>query len=478
MSSVFNAKKAYMRYLLIVLFVFLNSIVAISQSDKFESYDSIVGKRVCFYDASKHIKELGKFLFVKNEKGKLVAVKDITPFQSLIKGEQMEALGIVVIKNKQYLQLKSSQEDFYFLVSEKYNCLPYFRSASYWLDKIEKYKKDYQFRVVNPNFFVDGIKSCKFGEVEWLNIVMPKHIDGVVEVVYEVEGVKVQEPFSAIAKEEFVTEIEVNKEKRRVERLINERREKERQEREDSIADYSVFTAKRYDKLISEDYHGESRQKGFYDVYVFKILGDEYTAWEFGSLKEGKVSELVFDAKDASCFLTRRGVKGVDVRSKLAYTADSLRVIKCQQHLDSLNKEIQRIKKETYNKIKKNQIFIHKELYSYSRYKFGKKFRFFNCFNKSIKYIEMTLVAYNAVGDVQRDDIGRSSVKLKGIGPIPPDEYGTYDWDELFWDDNDIIERVVPTKIAITFMDGTIRTFSGKSNIDKHRMYDCYQEED
>ena len=55
---------------------------------------------------------------------------------------------------------------------------------------------------------------------------------------------------------------------------------------------------------------------------------------------------------------------------------------------------------------------------------------------------------------------------------------GTYDWDELFWDDNDIIERVVPTKITITFMDGTIRTFSGKSNIDKHRMYDCYQEED
>lgn len=90
----------------------------------------------------------------------------------------------------------------------------------------------------------------------------------------------------------------------------------------------------------------------------------------------------------------------------------------------------------------------------------------------------MTLVAYNAVGDVQRDDIGRSSVKVKGIGPIAPDESGTYDWDELFWDDNDIIERVVPTKITITFMDGTIKSFSGKSNIDKHRMYDCYQGED
>ena len=467
-----------MKYLLVILLVFLNCIVAISQSDTFESYSSIVGKQVCFYDADKHINELGKFIFVKNEKGKLVAVKDIAPFRSLVNGEQMDVLGTVTIKNKQYLQLKSNQEELYFLVSKKFDWLPYFRSASYWLDKVEEFKKDCQYKIESREFLVDGIKTCRYVEVKWLNIVMPKYFDGVVEFVYELEGVKVQEPFSTIAKEDFVTGIDVDKEKRRVERLINERIERERQERADSIADYSVFVAKRYDKLTSEDYHEESNQKGFYDVYVFKILGDEYAAWNFGVLKEGKVAELIFAANGDFAFLTKRGNKGADVRSKLAYTADSLRIVKCQQSLDSLNREIQRLKEETYKKIKKNQLFIHKELYSYSKYKFGKKFKFFNCFNKSIKYIEMTLVAYNAVGDVQRDDIGRSSVKVKGIGPIAPDESGTYDWDELFWDDNDIIERVVPTKITITFMDGTIKSFSGKSNIDKHRMYDCYQGED
>lgn len=466
-----------MKRLLILLFVSLNCIVAISQSrsDGFETYTSIVGKKVSFYDAARHIDELGKFIFVKNEKGKLVAVKDVLPFQSLINGEQMEALEIVTIKKKQYLHFKSRQEELYFLVSEKYNWLPYCRSASYWLDKMEEYREECHFRVESRKILVDGVITCKYGKVEWLNIVMPESFDGVVEAVYEVEGSKVQEPFSAIAKSNFVTEADVNQEKLRVEKIINERIEKERK---DSIADYSVFVAKKFRNLTSEDYHEESDQKGFYDLYVFKILGNQYTAWAFGKLKEGNVSEVTFVDKSHFDFLTNRGNKGVDVRSKLAYSADSLRNLKCQYYLDSLDAEIKRIKKETYNKIKKNQIFIHKELYSYSDHQSGKKFRFFNCFNKSIKYIEMTLVAYNAVGDVQRDDIGRSSVKLKGIGPIPPDEYGTYDWDELFWDDNDIIERVVLTKITITFMDGTIRTFSGKSNIDKHRMYDCYQEED
>ena len=104
--------------------------------------------------------------------------------------------------------------------------------------------------------------------------------------------------------------------------------------------------------------------------------------------------------------------------------------------------------------------------------------KFYNCFNKRIKYIDINLVAYNGVGDVQTDDWGRSSAKVRGVGPIEVDEFAIYDWDELFWDDNDIIKKVIPTQITITFMDGSIKTFSGERNINKHRTGNCYEEDD
>ena len=64
------------------------------------------------------LKALGKFLFVKNEKGKLVAVKDVTPFQSIQNGECFHVNQIVTIKDKQYLECSSANETIYFLVSE------------------------------------------------------------------------------------------------------------------------------------------------------------------------------------------------------------------------------------------------------------------------------------------------------------------------------------------------------------------------
>ena len=119
---------------------------------------------------------------------------------------------------------------------------------------------------------------------------------------------------------------------------------------------------------------------------------------------------------------------------------------------------------------RKNNIFILDQSYSYSSWKFGLAFKFFNCFGKEIKYIDITVCAYNQVGDRQRDDIGQHTREARCIGPIPANEIATYDFDELFWDDNDIIDKLKVEKIVITFMDNSIRTYSGKAQVDRLRV--------
>lgn len=121
-----------MKRIILIILVSLSSLYIYGQNDKFSTYAEMVGKDVTFYDAAQQIKALGKFLFVKNEKGKLVAVKDVTPFQSIQNGECFHVNQIVTIKNKQYLECSSANETIYFLVSEKYPILPNFRSATVW----------------------------------------------------------------------------------------------------------------------------------------------------------------------------------------------------------------------------------------------------------------------------------------------------------------------------------------------------------
>ena len=216
---------------------------------------------------------------------------------------------------------------------------------------------------------------------------------------------------------------------------------------------------------------------GMDNHHVYAIIDNKAYAYHW---KEKTVSldSLVFDEEGRYQFLLRRGNKGLDIRKQIAFQQDSIMQLRVAHCLDSLRNLSQIAENKFYNELNRRQIFILKELYSYSDYKFGKKFTFYNCFNKRIKYINITLTAYNGVGDIQRDDIGRSSAKLRGIGPIEKGDIASYDWDELFWDDNNIINKVLITNITFTFFDGTTKSYSGKANIDKHRAANCYEDGD
>lgn len=463
-----------MKRIILIILVSLSSLYIYGQNDKFSTYAEMVGKEVTFYDAAQQIKALGKFLFVKNEKGKLVAVKDVTPFQSIQNGECFHVNQIVTIKDKQYLECSSANETIYFLVSEKYPILPNFRSATVWEEVLHSLREECPYLKLQDKqkYAQNDIVLGKFVKVAWNKFEFPKTIGSDVFFSYNHGRYTSRIPYASIRRSDFASGRDIQEEK---ERQDEEERRRVEQEKKDSIDDYIPIIAR--SKYHDSDWNEMIDSLGMNNHHVYAIIDNKAYAYHWIE-KTVSLDSLVFDDEGRYQFLLRRGNKGLAIRKKIAFQQDSIMQLGVAHCLDSLRNLSQRAKNKFYNELNRRQIFILKDLYSYSEYRFGKKFKFYNCFNKRIKYINITLTAYNGVGDIQRDDIGRSSAKLRGIGPIEKGDIASYDWDELFWDDNDIINKVLITNITFTFFDGTTKSYSGKANIDKHRAANCYEDDD
>ena len=463
-----------MKRIILIILVSLSSLYIYGQNDKFSTYAEMVGKEVTFYDAAQQIKALGKFLFVKNEKGKLVAVKDVTPFQSIQNGECFHVNQIVTIKNKQYLECSSANETIYFLVSEKYPILPNFRSATVWEEVLHSLREECPYLKLQDKqkYAQNDIVLGKFVKVAWNKFEFPKTIGSDVFFSYNHGRYTSRIPYASIRRSDFASERDIQEEK---ERQDEEERRRVEQEKKDSTDDYIPIIAR--SKYHDSDWNEMIDSLGMDNHHVYAIIDNKAYAYHWIE-KTVSLDSLVFDDEGRYQFLLRRGNKGLAIRKKIAFQQDSIMQLGVAHCIDSLRNLSQRAENEFYNALNRRQIFILKDLYSYSEYRFGKKFRFYNCFNKRIKYINITLTAYNGVGDIQHDDIGRSSAKLRGIGPIEKGDIASYDWDDLFWDDNDIINKVLITNITFTFFDGTTKSYSGKANIDKHRAANCYEDDD
>ena len=463
-----------MKRIILIILVSLSSLYIYGQNDKFSTYAEMVGKEVTFYDAAQQIKALGKFLFIKNEKGKLVAVKDVTPFQSIQNGECFHVNQIVTIKDKQYLECTSANETIYFLVSEKYPILPNFRSATVWEEVLHSLREECPYLKLQDiqKYAQNDIVLGKFVKVAWNKFEFPKTIGSDVFFSYNHGRYTSRIPYASIRRSDFASEADVQEEKNRQD---EEERRRVEQERRDSIDDYIPIIAR--SKYHDSDWNEMIDSLGMDNHHVYAIIDNKAHVFHWEE-KVVSLDSLVFDDEGRYLFLLRRGNKGLAIRKKIAFQQDSIMQLRVAHCIDSLRNLSQIAENNFYNELNRRQIFILKDLYSYSDYKFGKKFTFYNCFNKRIKYINITLTAYNGVGDIQRDDIGRSSAKLRGIGPIEKGDIASYDWDEIFWDDNDIIDEVRITNITFTFFDGTTKSYSGRANIDKHRAGNCHEDDD
>lgn len=125
-------------------------------------------------------------------------------------------------------------------------------------------------------------------------------------------------------------------------------------------------------------------------------------------------------------------------------------------YYNNLNKALNEM--NTYKKY--GLAILEWELYDESEYTEGTgiNITFFNPTDQMIKYISITFQGYNAVDDPYGKPITR-----KCIGPIEPDELGTYQFEYTWF--SDIIEYAKIKSINVTYKNGTSKTISNPTRI-------------
>ena len=101
----------------------------------------------------------------------------------------------------------------------------------------------------------------------------------------------------------------------------------------------------------------------------------------------------------------------------------------------------------------------------------------YNPTKKKIKYLWFTFIGYNAVNDVVVDRLkGTSKITVKGIGPINPEETGTYKYDYVWH--TDLVDTAKISQIKVQYMDGTFKTILNPKEVTiSNELYDVLKTE-
>ncbi len=117
-------------------------------------------------------------------------------------------------------------------------------------------------------------------------------------------------------------------------------------------------------------------------------------------------------------------------------------------------------------------------VYDQSEYTDGTGFRikFYNPTKKTIKYITINLVGYNAVDDAVSSS-GKYTLSPKCVGPLEPDNAGSYDFEYLWF--TDLVEYAKIKSIVVQYTNGTSKTISNISTIEwSEALYNAYFNEE
>lgn len=150
--------------------------------------------------------------------------------------------------------------------------------------------------------------------------------------------------------------------------------------------------------------------------------------------------------------------------------ADSLVLVLQADSVSDLNDQMRAEVDRTKERMNRDEIFIMNIKPARSDYMFGVELNLYNCFDKIISKIELTVTPYNDRGQVQADKFQRSVRTVRCMGPIRPGSPAQYLFDELFWNDRGRIKYMRVTGITFHFTDGTRRSYSGYNQILKHSL--------
>ena len=450
---------------LIVSFIY---VVGYAQKDRFTDYNQLVNKSVVLYDLNTLMLSNGKFIY-KQIEGKLKAVspKDIAGWGDAL---ELNCIELISIKNKQYIHCVNQEQGALFLLinTKKNNYINKFRNITYWNSILDSKKEEYA-------YLYDSNKSSirmldKYLKIYWGFAELPlTNIDADVKFHYTIAN---SNDAKIVSESDFINNAHNNfRSKNEYEQSVIEQHKLDsiqeiKDRKQDAIALVAECCVDRYDYGSGKhDYMSKGDT-----IYVYYADNSFMKGWfKYQDLKIPNKNIKPLDYEQYK-FIKYRGYNNVNFRDSIAREESdkySQRVlVRLQKKLKELEAKLEAQQKE----IRTKQLFLKDYDYAYGEYSdFGLKFEIHNCWLKTIKYVEFTATAYNAVGDVQSDWLGKSISKTKGIGPLEPGETATWAFDNMFYDKHDVIRKAKLTKITFIFTDGTSKTFTGNSNINKHR---------
>lgn len=469
----------------------LMALSGFAQGDRFSYVEDALGKKV--FVSTQDCNNL-LYIFVDGKVKPISKVKNVNVslFRDTINIEnsvfQYKKENFIVFKKQDYtLLLKVSDAPVY---------IGSFKSLNYWDKKFQEVSETYKYLDVVKGakyHFCDNqfVEAEKFTEIEWTKY---NYLDDSPMLYFKEKHGFTESSITFKSFEDIKNNIFLRENTARSIKITyddNKRKLVREQEIKDSLENLRLKPAVfKVDKVFgSEDNQTEVNSGD--TVYVFRYMDDGNFVGRFHfnnlsiepddikfvdetkeKVSTGKYSweyEYKTSSKDAE-YLKSKKDSGVEERFRIAYETDSIRthalIVELRDYLDKYKADV------AYKK--QHQIFITNIGYAHSDYQFGLKFNVYNCFNKTIKYVEFTMTNYNAVGDVQKDYFGHSTKTVRGIGPIEPEEDGLYTFDEVFWDEYDVIDRTRLTNIKFIFKDGSTKVFSGASNIEKHFSRDAW----
>ena len=463
-----------MKRIITVILTILISVFSFGQ-EHFNSSEELIGQEVIFFELDKLFDSFGPFAYLENGR-KYSPVENRFDYE-YISGIPATVETITEWKRNRYLKVITKLNTYYFILDNRIDYRNKCRSLTYIHECLIDYRAKYKYLSKDcPALSDKGLKNPEPGgyyPIRWISYKEPKTLydKATFNCTVGDKSVSVTEDYITCKDKYFITETEY------AEIKVKAEQEAKEQAKLDSLADANsvcpailmhdnTTTSRALQEALSIDYNNVKDTLLLY-VYqsiepskVFKkkkyigiCLGKKVEIWQDG------LTFLDLKAKD---YVDSRGDEGISLRKVNAVEKEKEQLKHYEQQAELINK---------YRK--ENKIFINDWGYSYGDYKFGIKVNLFNCFSKTIKYVDINVVAYNAVGDRQKDAVGNSSVNAHCIGPLEPKTDGQWEYNNLFYNENKLIKKLVITDVKFTFMDNTTISYSGASKIEQH-MYETH----
>lgn len=472
--------------LAVVIIAFIKTTSAQYTGTEWEvrNYQSVFGKNVLLkIDLTQTAN-----VFSQNEKGKLVPIVEKEMISFLSGNTLFYCKGIDTIKKKRYIRFEIDEKSYYlFLNSKNENeYLKSLRDLSVYDNLVSECNK--KFIYIKENV----VHASRWSDIE-SSYIDYNNLTEVADTAYKIQWTgfdcsfsnqytKAQGlllgktknyefaiPINKLDDNDFFTEEQITDiyiEKERLRKIEEEK--KALQRRKDSIED-----TKYHPYVLKKDIASEELEKGD-TIFMFSYTqgwhgGEIKHIYDLSSLQNVVVPNgSTMSYSEYKSYILRRNVEGEEYRNELARQRDSISVMGRLEKLMNYLEEM----KSYYDELDKKQIFLIGKEFAFGDYSdFGLELEFYNCFKKTIKYINFETKSYNKFGDSQGDYFGKKISGGRCVGPLESGESAKWRFDELYYDKNDMIQYVCVTKVTFTFVDNSTLTFT---DINNHKTKDVY----